>query len=65
MVERLDVPEAIVEAQLAHSVKDSLGRAYNRTEFMAQRRAMMQAWADYLDTLRRGAEVIQFTTKQS
>jgi len=46
-------------------VKDSLGRAYNRTEFMAQRRAMMQAWADYLDTLRRGAEVIPFTTKQS
>jgi integrase len=65
MVERLDVPEAVVEAQLAHSVKDSLGRAYNRTEFMAQRRAMMQTWADYLDTLRRGAEVIPFAPKQS
>jgi integrase len=65
MVERLDVPEAVVEAQLAHSVKDSLGRAYNRTEFMAQRRAMMQAWADYLDTLRRGAEVIPFAAARS
>jgi hypothetical protein len=46
-------------------VKDSLGRAYNRTEFMAQRRAMMQTWADYLDTLRHGAEVIPFAPKQS
>lgn len=52
MVERLDIDEAVVEAQLAHSVKDSLGRAYNRTEFMAQRRRMLQTWADYLDQLR-------------
>lgn len=58
MVERLGVDEAIIEAQLAHSVKDSLGRAYNRTEFVDQRRAMMQTWADYLDTLRKGADVI-------
>jgi integrase len=60
MAERLDIPEAVIEAQLAHAVKDSLGRAYNRTEFVEQRRAMMQTWADYLDTLRRGAEVIPF-----
>jgi hypothetical protein len=37
---------------LAHAVKDSLGRAYNRTEFLAERCNMMQAWADYLDLLR-------------
>jgi len=37
-----------------------LGRAYNRTEFVEQRHAMMQTWADYLDTLRKGAEVIPF-----
>lgn len=60
MVERLGVDESIIEAQLAHSVKDSLGRAYNRTEFVEQRRAMMQTWADYLDKLRAGAEVIEF-----
>jgi integrase len=60
MAERLDIPEAVIEAQLAHAVKDSLGRAYNRTEFVEQRRAMMQAWGDYLDTLRVGAEVIPF-----
>jgi hypothetical protein len=42
----------VIEAQLAHSVRDSLGRAYNRTEFVEQRRKMLQAWADYLDKLR-------------
>lgn len=52
LVERVGVAESVVEAQLAHSVKDSLGRAYNRTEFIAERVAMMQSWADYLDELR-------------
>lgn len=51
-VERLGVEADVVEAQLAHSVKDSLGRAYNRTEFLEQRRSFMQQWADYLDLLR-------------
>lgn len=52
LAERLAVDEAVIEAQLAHSVRDSLGRAYNRTEFMEQRRRMMQTWADYLDKLK-------------
>ena len=52
LVERLNMNESVVEAQLAHAVKDSLGRAYNRTEFLDQRKEMMQAWADYLDVLR-------------
>jgi len=42
----------LIEHQLAHAVKDSLGRAYNRTTHLPQRRAMMQRWADYLDILR-------------
>ena len=58
LAERLNVDEAIIEAQLAHAVKDSLGRAYNRTEFLEQRRKMLQTWADYLDKLRTGAEII-------
>ena len=58
LAERLGVDEAVIEAQLAHAVKDSLGRAYNRTEFLEQRREMLQTWADYLDRLRDGAEVI-------
>ena len=50
--ERLGFSPEVIEAQLAHSVRDSLGRAYNRTEFTEQRRSMLQAWADYLDQLR-------------
>ena len=48
----------VIEAQLAHAVSDSLGRAYNRTEFREQRRKMLQAWADYLDGLRGGNNVV-------
>lgn len=59
MAERLGLPESVIEAQLAHAVKDTLGRAYNRTEFETQRRELMQTWADYLDKLRRGADVLQ------
>jgi integrase len=51
-VEVLKVPAEIVEMQLAHEVKDSLGRAYNRTQWMTERRTLMQQWADYLDELR-------------
>lgn len=58
LAERLGVAEQIIEAQLAHTVKDSLGRAYNRTEFLSQRADMMQQWADYLDQLRWGCEVV-------
>ena len=45
----------IIEAQLAHRVVGPLGRAYNRTSFLKERRAMMQRWADYLDGLRAAA----------
>ena len=54
--ERLGFSPDVIEAQLAHSVRDSLGRAYNRTEFIQQRRDMLQAWADYLDELRSNGE---------
>jgi integrase len=43
-----------IEHQLAHAVRDPLGRAYNRTAHLTERRKMMQAWADYLDGLREG-----------
>ncbi|CAJ0719433.1 Prophage integrase IntA [Ralstonia mannitolilytica] len=59
--EVLGIPAEIIEAQLAHAVKDPLGRAYNRTSHLPQRRAMMQEWADYLDRLKAGAKVIPFT----
>jgi len=41
-----------IEQQLAHSVRDANGRAYNRTTHLAQRTEMMQRWADYLDELK-------------
>ena len=59
LAERLDFDPLVIEAQLANAVKDANGRAYNRTQYLKHRAAMMQAWADYLDKLRQGAEVIQ------
>lgn len=56
--EHLGFPPHIIEHQLAHAVRDPLGRAYNRTAHLAERRKMMDAWADYLDTLRDGANVV-------
>ena len=50
--EQLGVAPHLVEHQLAHTVKDPLGRAYNRTTHLPERRRMMQTWADYLDELR-------------
>ena len=52
-----------IEHQLAHAVKDPLGRAYNRTTHLSERRKMMQAWGDYLDKLKTGAEVIPIQSK--
>lgn len=48
----------LIEHQLAHSVRDPLGRAYNRTSHLPERTAMMQAWADYLDRLKAGGKVV-------
>ena len=59
MAERIyGIPEALVEAQLGHGKSGPLGGTYDRAEYMIQRRAMMQTWADYLDKLRFGADVI-------
>ena len=52
MVERLNVHPDVIEAQLAHEKSGPLGAAYDRAEFMEQRRHMMKAWADYLKELR-------------
>jgi len=56
--ERLGIAPEVIEAQLAHTVPDALGRAYNRTQYLDQRRQLMVKWADYLDKLRKGGEVI-------
>lgn len=63
MIERMPgISADVIEAQLAHGKSGPLGMAYDRAEFLEQRRVMMLEWADYLDKLRLGAEVIQFRT---
>ncbi len=52
-----------IEHQLAHAVRDPNGRAYNRTAHLPERRKMMQEWADYLDKLKAGAEIIPINYK--
>jgi integrase len=58
--EVLGVRPDFIEHQLAHAVRDPNGRAYNRTAHLPERHKMMQQWADYLDGLKSGAQVIQF-----
>ena len=48
----------VIERQLSHSERNQVRAAYNRAEYLPERRAMMQQWADYLDKLKAGAEVI-------
>ncbi|WP_439640535.1 tyrosine-type recombinase/integrase [Nevskia sp.] len=47
-----------IERQLAHAASGPLGGAYDRAQFLAERKRMMQAWADYLDALREDRKVI-------
>lgn len=49
-----------IRVQLAHSNPDDVDAAYDRGELLAERREMMQAWADYLDGLRTSGEVVPF-----
>lgn len=56
--ELLGFPPHFIEHQLAHAVRDPLGRAYNRTAHLAERKKMMQQWADYLDELKRSSRII-------
>ena len=59
--ERVD----LIEHQLAHAVKDLNGRAYNRTAHLEARRKMMQRWADYLNKLHKGANVVPIRKKSA
>ena len=52
-----------IERQLAHCERNEVRGAYNRAEYLPERKRMMQQWADYLDKLKAGAEVITLPTK--
>ncbi|MCC6301916.1 MAG: tyrosine-type recombinase/integrase [Gammaproteobacteria bacterium] len=53
----------VIERQLAHAERNSVKAAYNRAQHLPERRKMMQSWADYLDKLKKGAEVITLRQK--
>jgi len=51
-------PSDVIERQLAHQEGNDVKRAYNHAQHLPERKKMMQHWADYLDGLREGADVI-------
>lgn len=63
--EQLGYPHYLADMALGHSVKDINGGAYNRAQFIEERREMMQAWADYQDKLRAGKTVIRGNFKKT
>jgi integrase len=58
LLNELGFPPDIIELQLAHQERNEVRAAYNRAQRLEERRKMMQAWADYLDGLRSGANVV-------
>lgn len=63
LVDQLNLDPLAIEANLAHAVKDANGRSYNRTQYLKQRFEQIQQWADYLDRLRKGGDVIQLSQR--
>ena len=57
--ERLHYPPEVIEVQLAHKAPGPLGEAYARAKFIDKRTEMMQAWANYVDDLKKGGQVIR------
>lgn len=55
----------VIERQLAHAERNKVRAAYNRAQYMPERRKMMQAWAEYLDNLRVASNVVAIARKRS
>jgi len=53
-------PPDVIELQLAHTERNKVRAAYNKAQRLPERRKMMQAWADYLDGLKAGGNVVPF-----
>ena len=60
LLHELGLPHMVIERQLAHGERNEVSAAYNFAEYLPERRKMMQQWADYLNKLKAGAEVIPF-----
>jgi len=59
----LGYPPDVIEKQLAHAERSKVRAAYNHASYLAQRREMMQFWADYLDSLKNGADVVAIASR--
>ena len=51
----------LIERQLAHEERNKVRAAYNKAQYLEERRGMMQAWSDYLDSLKEGANIVPIT----
>ena len=56
--EKLGYRHEVVDRQLAHAPRDKIAAAYDRAQFLDERRKMMQEWADYLDKAASGGNVV-------
>jgi len=54
-----------IEIQLAHAERNKVSASYNHARYLPQRRVMLQDWANYLDAIKAGAEIIPFKAKAS
>jgi integrase len=58
-------PSHVIERQLAHAQRNTVAAAYNHAEYLAERKKMMQSWADYLYALRDGAQIISIHSSRT
>jgi len=61
---RLGYRHEVVNRQLAHGSNDEYGEAYDCEQFIAESKTMMQAYADYIDMVHRGGDVVQATFRR-
>ncbi len=61
--EKLDYRHEVIDRQLAHAPKSMVQRAYDRAQFLDERKVMMQDWSDYLDTASQTSQVLPFIKK--
>lgn len=58
LLHEMGYPQAHIEKQLSHLYGNEVSRAYNHAEYLDERRKMVQAWADYLYSLKDGGKVV-------
>ncbi|MDR3417728.1 MAG: integrase arm-type DNA-binding domain-containing protein [Nevskia sp.] len=66
LMNEMDFDEDLIERQLDHQERNATRASYNQAKHLAKRKAMMQEWADYLDSLIRGADkVVSIRSKKA